>query len=97
MSIRATRDVLHRSHHLRHKRAEWYAHIQNTSSQYNLGKPLGRIAKPQNHRGLLQHFDHHCVQKTMALELALVDFDDPRLAAWERSREKSADGLRKSR
>jgi hypothetical protein len=28
----------------------------------------------------------------MALELALVDVDDPRLAAWERSREKSAQG-----
>jgi hypothetical protein len=72
------------------KRAEWYAHIQHTGSQYHLSAPLGRIAKPQNRRGLLERFEHACVQQTMAGDLALVDFDEPLLAEWERSLEKTA-------
>ena len=43
--MRATRDLLRRRNHLARKRAELYAHIQNTATQYNL-PPLGRIAKP---------------------------------------------------
>jgi transposase len=75
-----------------HKRAEWYAHIQNTASQSNLGDPLGRIARPQNRRGLLERFGHSYVPQNMAVDLALVDCDDPLLAALERSIEKTAQG-----
>jgi transposase len=88
--MRATRDLLRRRNHLMHKRAELYAPIQNTASQYNLSDPLGRIAKPQNRRGLIARFDHRCVQKNMAVDLALVDFYDPLLAELERSIEKTA-------
>jgi hypothetical protein len=88
--MRATRDLLRRRHHLMHKRAELYAHIQNTASQYNLGAPVGRIAKPQNRRGLLGRFDHACVQKNMAVDMALVDLYDPLLAELERYSEKTA-------
>jgi transposase len=88
--MRATRDLLRRRNHLMHKRAELYAHIQNTASQYNLGEPLGRIAKPQNRRGVLERFDHACVQKNMAVDLALVDCYDPLLAELERDIEKTA-------
>jgi transposase len=73
-----------------HTRAELYAHIQNTGSQYNLSDPLGRIAKPQNRRGLIERFDHACVQKNIAVDLALVDFYDPLLAELERYIEKTA-------
>jgi transposase len=90
--MRATRDLLRRRHHLMHKRAERYAHIQHTASQYNLSDPLGRIAKPQNRRGLIERFDHRCVQKNMAVDVALVDFYDPLLAELERSIEKTAQG-----
>jgi hypothetical protein len=55
-----------------HKRAEWSAHIQNTGSQDNLGAPLGRMAKPQNRRGLIERFEHACVQQNIAVDLALV-------------------------
>jgi transposase len=89
---RATRDLLRRRNHLMHKRAELYAHIQNTGSQYNLSDPLGRIAKPQNRRGLIERFDHACVQKNIAVDLALVDFYDPLLAELERYIEKTAHG-----
>jgi transposase len=88
--MRATRDLWRRRNHLMHKRAELYAHIQKTGSQYHLGDPWGRIAKPQNRRGLIERFDHACVQKTSAVDLALVDFDDPLLAELERSSEKTA-------
>jgi transposase len=90
--MRATRDLLRRRNHLMHKRAELYAHIQNTASQYNLSDPLGRIATPQNRRGLIERFEHRCVQKNMAVDVALVDFYDPLLAELERYIEKTAHG-----
>jgi transposase len=90
--MRATRDLLRRRNHLMPKRAEVYAHIQHTSSQYHLSEPLGRIAQPQSRRGLLERFEHRCVQKNMAVDLALVDCSDPLLADLERSREKTAQG-----
>jgi transposase len=90
--MRATLDLLRRRNHLIHKRAELYAHIQNTSSQSNLGEPLGRIAKPQNRRGLPERFDQSCVQKYMAVDLALIDCDDPLLAELEGYIEKTAQG-----
>jgi hypothetical protein len=53
---------------------------------------LGRIATPQNRRGLLARFAHRCGQQHMAGDLALVDCDDPLLAELERSIEKTAQG-----
>ena len=88
--MRATRDLLRHRNHLMHKRAELYAHIQNTASQYNLSEPLGRIAKPQNRRGLIERFAHGCVQHNMAVDTALIDVYDPLLAELERSIEKTA-------
>lgn len=90
--MRATRDLLRRRHHLMHKRAAWSAPLQNTASQSHRGAPMGRIAKPQNRRGLLERFDHRCVQQHMAVDLALVDCDDPLLADVERDIETTAHG-----
>jgi transposase len=90
--MRATRDLLRRSNHLMHTRAELSAHSQNTASQSNLGDPVGRIATPRNRRGLLERVDHGCVQQNRALDLALVDFYDPLLAEVEHSIEKTARG-----
>jgi transposase len=73
-----------------HTRAELYAHLQHTGSQDHLGDPLGRMAKPQNRRGLIARFDHACVQKTIAVDLALVDCSDPLLAELERDLEQTA-------
>jgi transposase len=88
--MRATPDLLRRRNHLMHKRAELYAHIQNTASQYNLSEPLGRIAKPRNRRGLIERFDHGGVQQNMAVDMALIDCYDPLLTELERSIEKTA-------
>jgi transposase len=51
---------------------------------------VGRLAKPQNRRGLLERFDHPCVQQNMALDMALVDCYDPLLAELERYIETTA-------
>ena len=51
---------------------------------------MGRIAKPQNRRGLIERFDHRCVQQNMAVDTALIDCYDPLLAELERSIEKTA-------
>jgi transposase len=61
--MRATRDLLRRRNHLMRKRAELYAHIQNTRSQYNLTDYLGRIAKVQNREGVVERFEDPSVQK----------------------------------
>ena len=74
------------------KRAEVYAHIQHTGRQYHLSDPLGRMAKPQHRRGRIARFDHACVQKNIAVDVALVDGDDPLLADLARSSEKAAQG-----
>jgi transposase len=90
--MRATRDRLRRSNQRMHQRAEVYAHIQHTASQYHLSDPLGRIATPQNRRGLLERFDHRGVQKNLAVDVALVDVYDPLLAALARDIEQIAHG-----
>jgi hypothetical protein len=48
------------------------------------------MAKPQHRRGLLERCEHAGVQQNSAVDLALVDGDDPRLAALERDIEQTA-------
>jgi len=66
------------------KRAELYAHIQNTRSQYNLSDFLGRIAKAQNREGVAEHFEDPSVQKMIAADLAVIEAYDPIIAKMER-------------
>src|SRR4030067_249597 len=63
----APRALLRRSNHFIRERAELFAHIQNTRSQYNLPDPLGCIAKPQNRVGIIERFNDSYVQKSMAV------------------------------
>jgi transposase len=82
--MRATRDLLRRRNHLVRKRAELYAHIQNTRSQYNLPDFLGRIAKPQYREGIVERFQDPSVQKMIDTDLAVIEAYDPILAKMER-------------
>jgi len=88
--MRATRDLLRRRNHLMRKRAELYAHIQNTRSQYNLADPFGRIAKPQNREGVAERFDDLSVQKMIATDFAVIEAYDPIIAKMERDIIQSA-------
>jgi len=82
--MRATRDLLRRRNHLMRKRAELYAHIQNTRSQYNLYDFLGRIAKAQNRAGVAERFEDPSVQKMIDADLAVIEAYDPIIAKMER-------------
>ncbi len=82
--MRATRDLLRRRNHLVRKRAELYAHIQNTRSQYNLPESLGCIAKPQNRGGIVERFNDPSVQKMIETDFAVIHAYDPIIAKMER-------------
>jgi transposase len=82
--MRATRDLLRRRNHLMRKRAELYAHIQNTRSQYNLPDFLGCIAKPQYRAGIVERFEDPSVQKMIDTDLAVIEAYDPIIAKMER-------------
>jgi transposase len=82
--MRATRDLLRRRNHLVRKRAELFAHIQNTRSQYNLPDNLGCIAKPQNRNGIVERFEDPSVQKMINADLAVIEAYDPIIAKMER-------------
>ena len=82
--MRATRDLLRRRNHLMRKRAELYAHIQNTRSQYNLSDHLGRIAKAKNREGVVERFEDPSVQNMIAADLAVITAYDPIIAKMER-------------
>jgi len=88
--MRATRDLLRRRNHLMRKRAELYAHIQNTRHQYNLYEPLGRIAKPQNREGIAERFPEPAVQKNVEVDLAMIEAYDNILGPLEREIVKTA-------
>ena len=88
--MRATRDLLRRRNHLMRKRAELFAHIQNTRSQYNLSDHLGRIAIPKNREGVVERFEDPSVQKMIATDLAVIAAYDPIIAKMERDIIRSA-------
>ena len=82
--MRSTRDLLRRRNHFMRKRAELYAHIQNTGSQYNLPDPLGRIARPQNRHGIVEKFDEPSVQQSIGVDLEIISANDAIIAQLER-------------
>ncbi len=90
--MRSTRDLLRRRNHLVRKRAELFAHIQNTKSQYNLPEHLGRIAKPKNREGVVERFDDRSVRKNMEVDLAMIEAYDRIILPLEREIIKIANG-----
>jgi transposase len=90
--MRSTRDLLRRRNHLVRKRAELFAHIQNTKSQYNLPEYLGRIAKPQNRSGVVERFDDPSVRKNMEVDLTMIEAYDRIIIPLEREIIKIANG-----
>lgn len=80
--MRSTRDLLRRRMHLVHKRAELLAHVQNTNYQYNLPKIGKRIDRKSNREGVAERFPDMSVQKSIELDLTLLNHYDqllPRL------------------
>jgi hypothetical protein len=74
--MRATRDLLRRRMHLMRKRAERLAHIQKTNSQYNLPDIGKKLAYKANRDGVAERVPDPAVQKSMEVDLALINHDD---------------------
>ena len=70
--MRATRDRLRRRTHLMRKRAELLAHVQKTTSQYNLPEIGKHMAYKANRAGVAERFDEGAGHKTIAVALALL-------------------------
>jgi transposase len=83
--MRATRDLLRRRMRLMRERAQLLAHVQNTNSQYNLPEIGQRIAYKANRGGLAERFADPAVQKSVAVDLALIDYLDTTLKDLELS------------
>jgi transposase len=81
--MRATRDLLRRRMPLVRKRAELLAHVQNTNSQYNLPEIGKKIAYKANRDGVAERFPDPAVQKSIEVDLALIDYYDQLLTDLE--------------
>jgi transposase len=77
--MRATRDLLRRRMYLMRERAQFLAHVQNTNSQYNLPELGKRIAYKTHRVGLPERFIDPAVQKSIAVDVALIDYLDKTL------------------
>src|SRR5262245_59677412 len=75
-AMRATRDLLRRRMHLMRKRAALLAHVQNTHSQCNLPEMGKKIAYKANRAGIAERFPEPAVQKSIEVDLALIDYYD---------------------
>jgi transposase len=78
-AMRATRDLLRRRRSLTRQRAELLTHIQNTKSQYNLPEMGKKLAYQANRAGVAERFPDPAVHKSMAVDRALLGYDDPLL------------------
>jgi transposase len=74
--MRATRDLRRRRMPLVRKRAELVTHVQHTTSQYNLPEIGKKIVYKANRDGVAARFPAPAVPKSIAVDLALIDYDD---------------------
>ena len=88
--MRATRDLLRRRNHLMRKRADLLAHIQNTNHQYNLPRFKKNICYKGNREGIAEQFSDECVQKSIEVNLTLIDHYDSILSKLEYYIDKKA-------
>jgi transposase len=82
-AMRATRDLLRRRCHLVRKRAELFAHMQNTNSQDNLPEIGKRLAYKANREDVAEHFPDPSVRKTIEVEVSLINQYDQLLGEVE--------------
>ena len=74
--MRATRDRWRRRGHVVRKSAALLAHLQNTTSQYNLPEIGKKLADKANRAGVEDHFPDPRVRQTLAVDVALSDHYD---------------------
>jgi transposase len=74
--MRATRALLRRRIHRMRKRAELLTHVPQTNRQYNMPEIGKKIAYKTNRPGVAERFADPAVQKSMEVDLALIDSYD---------------------
>jgi transposase len=74
--MRATRDLLRRRMHLMRQRAALLAHIHNTKSQDNRPAIPKKLAYKAHRGGVAERFPDPAVQKSIEVDLTLIDSDD---------------------
>jgi transposase len=74
--MRATRDLLRRRLHLTRQRAELLTHGQQTNWPYNLPESGKKMAYKANRHGVAERFPDPAVQKSVEVDLTLIDYDD---------------------
>jgi len=89
-AMRATRDVLRRRMPLARTRGELLAHVQHTNSQYKLPAMGTKIASKANRDGVAERCADPAVQKSLAVDLALITYDDALLRDLALTRVKTA-------
>ena len=89
-AMRATRDLLRRRIHLMRKRADLLTHVQQTNSQYNLPDIGKKIVYKANRAGVAERFADPAVQKSIEVDLALIDYYDELLRDLELAMVKTA-------
>jgi hypothetical protein len=82
--MRAPRDWRRRRVQLTRHRAELLAHVQQTNSQDHRPASGQQLAYKANRDGVAERFPDPAVQKRVAVDLALIDYDDQRRSdvAW---------------
>lgn len=96
--MRATRDLLRRRTRLVRQRGLLLAHVQNTNYQYNLPDIGKKIAYKANREGVAERFPEEAVQKSVQLDLDLLNYYDELLTKLEHelslaAKEHDADSL----
>jgi transposase len=90
--MRGTRDLMRRRMHLMRKRSELLAHVHNTNSQYNLPEIKKNLRYAFNRNGITERFSDPSVQKSIELDLNLIDIYDKQLSKVEWHIQKHARG-----
>jgi transposase len=82
--MRSTRDLLRRRNYLMRKRSDLLSHIQNTNAQYNLPEFGKKIARKIHQAGLAEQFNDPQVQRSITIDLELIDHYNRLLTNLER-------------
>ncbi|WP_068547699.1 IS110 family transposase [Thalassotalea crassostreae] len=71
--MRATRDLLRRRTHVVRHGADLKAHVVNTDSQYNLPSQALNLKNISAREGLKHHYEDPVIQRTIELDMVLLD------------------------
>ncbi len=81
--MRATRDLLRRRMHLMRKRAELLSHVHNTNTQYNNDRICKNLRYKSNRKLVDGRFADPSAQKSVDLDIQLINYYDKLLVEIE--------------